>query len=258
MTFDQNVTACAELVERGDPDRFLAVMATPPEARAKLFPIYAMNVEVSRAPWVTAEPMIAEMRLQWWRDALDEIATGATVRKHQVTTPLAEVLTPEMAAKLDEYVAVRRWDIYKDPFEDDPHFDAYLDHSAGSLLWSATQALGAAPEQPVRDLGWAMGLANWFRAIPQLEAQGRVPLLDGTETGVRKLAQRGLERLKRGRKGLGDVSKDARPALLAAWQAEPILQRARTDPGRVAQGALELSEGGKTARLLWASVTGRV
>lgn len=258
MIFDQNLTACAELVERGDPHRFLAVMAAPPEARAKLFPIYAMNVEVSRAPWVTAEPMIAEMRLQWWRDALEEIAKAGTVRKHQVTTPLAEVLTPEMAGKLDEYVAVRRWDIYKDPFEDDDHFDAYLNHSAGALLWAATASLGDAPEQPVRDLGWAMGLANWFRAIPQLEAQGRVPLLDGTETGVRKLADRGLARLKQARKGLGDVSKEARPALLAAWQAEAVLKRVRADPRRVADGTLELSEGGRKARLIWASVTGRV
>ena len=76
MSFD----ACAALVERGDPQRFRAAMAAPPEARRVLFPLYAFNVEVARAPWVTQEPMIAEMRLQWWRDALEEIAMGGRVR----------------------------------------------------------------------------------------------------------------------------------------------------------------------------------
>ena len=44
-----SVEACAELVERGDPDRFRAIMAAPPEARAQLFPLYAFNLEVARA-----------------------------------------------------------------------------------------------------------------------------------------------------------------------------------------------------------------
>ncbi|MEQ8366967.1 MAG: phytoene synthase, partial [Roseicyclus sp.] len=61
-----SLQACAELVARGDPDRFRATMAAPVDARRVLFPLYAFNIEVSRAPWVTAEPMIAEMRLQFW------------------------------------------------------------------------------------------------------------------------------------------------------------------------------------------------
>ena len=71
-----SLNACAAIVERGDPERFMAAMAAPVEARRVLFPLYAFNVEVARAPWVTEEPMIAEMRLQWWRDALEEIAHG--------------------------------------------------------------------------------------------------------------------------------------------------------------------------------------
>ncbi|MFN5827641.1 MAG: phytoene synthase, partial [Rhodobacterales bacterium] len=35
------VAACAALVQRGDPDRFMAVMAAPVAARARLFPLYA-------------------------------------------------------------------------------------------------------------------------------------------------------------------------------------------------------------------------
>ena len=75
--FDADLIACADIVRRADPARFQAAMAAPVAARSVLFPIYAFNVEVARAPWVTSEPMIAEMRLQWWVDALEEIARAA-------------------------------------------------------------------------------------------------------------------------------------------------------------------------------------
>ena len=105
MNLSDDIVGCAKLVEQGDPDRFRTVMAAPVAARRVLFPLYAFNVEVSRAPWVTQEPMIAEMRLQWWRDALEEIAKGKAVRKHEVTTPLAEVIDPEKAKMLDGAIA---------------------------------------------------------------------------------------------------------------------------------------------------------
>src|SRR6056297_1992934 len=137
MEFDADLIACAQLVERGDPDRFAAVMAAPPQARQALFPIYAFNIEVSRAPWVTQEAMIAEMRLQWWRDALEEIGKGGPVRRHEVVTPLSQILDPESAAVLDRLVAARRWDIYKDAFEDEAHLDSYLRDTAAGLMWVA-------------------------------------------------------------------------------------------------------------------------
>ncbi|MCE8005850.1 squalene/phytoene synthase family protein [Aestuariivita sp.] len=251
------VAACAALVERGDPDRFLATMAAPPAARAVLFPLYAFNLEVARAPWLTQESIIAEMRLQWWRDALEEIASGQPVRRHEVTTPLAEAIDAQTARKLDETVAARRWDIYKNPFEDAANFEAYLDQTAGTLLWAAVTSLGPAQERTIRDLAYAQGLANWLRAIPELEARGRIPLLDGTAKGVRSLAGTGLERLGRARADRSAVSPMARPALLAAWEAGPILRQARADPSAVAEGRLGQSPARKRLSLIARATTGR-
>ena len=58
---DADIAACAALVARGDPPRFRAAMAAPVAMRRLLFPLYAFNLEVARAPWVTQEPMIALM-----------------------------------------------------------------------------------------------------------------------------------------------------------------------------------------------------
>lgn len=254
--FDDDLNACAALVQKADPDRFRAAMAAPVEARSVLFPLYALNVEVSRAPWVTQEPMIAEMRLQWWRDALDEIAQGGPVRRHEVVTPLSAVLSPDQAAKMDQYIAVRRWDIYRDSFEDPDHFENYIAQSAASLMWVAAQALGPAEEQVVRDVGHAAGIANWLLAIPELEARGRIPLLDGTPEGVRKLAREALDRLHNARRHRDAVSKPARGALLAGWRAEAVLRQAAAEPNRVKLGQLGQSGFRTQLSLSWQALTG--
>ena len=111
-----SLQACADLVERGDPDRFAAVMAAPMPLRARLWPLYAFNLEIARAPWVTKEPMIAEMRLQWWRDVVAESAP----RAHEVAGPLQGLIGVAGldVAVLDRMAAARVWDVYEEPFED--------------------------------------------------------------------------------------------------------------------------------------------
>ena len=181
--------ACAALVEKADPLRFRVAMAAPVPARRILFPLYAFNVEVARAPWVTQEAMIAEMRLQWWRDALEEIGQGGNVRRHEVVDGLAQILDAEGAACLDGLVAARRWDIYKDAFEDAAHFDDYIDATSGHLMWTGARLLGAADEGVVRDHAYGVGVANLFQAIPALEAQGRKPLRDFRRWKLQKVSQ---------------------------------------------------------------------
>ena len=250
-----SLQACADLVQKGDPDRFAAAMAAPVEARRVLFPLYAMAIEVARAPWVTEEPMIAEMRLQWWRDALEEIAEGRDVRKHEVTTPLAEAIAPKAAKALDRLVAARRWDIYKDAFEDAGHLDEYLDATGGTLMWCAAETLGAAPaaEKDIRAFGRATALTRFLMAVPALEARGRIPLVDGRAQAIGALARKTLDHLPSDASLMRQRDIRARAALLEGWQTRPLLKQIARDPGRVAAGRVGLSPIRKRARLLrWA------
>ena len=244
------VEACAALVERGDPDRFAAVMAAPVAARPRLWPLYAFNLEVARAPWVTKEPMIAEMRLQWWRD----VVADPQSRAHPVAGPLHSLIRAANLpiATLDRLIAARRWDVYRDAFADRAAFDAYLDDTAGGLMWLAAKSLGAADaaEPMARALGWATGLANYFRAVPDLEARGRRPLVDGRPDAVRSLATDGLRCIAIARQNRHLIGAGA-PALLAGWQAEPLIKQVQSDPMTVAEGRMALSEFSKRGRLLW-------
>jgi 15-cis-phytoene synthase len=244
------VDACAGLVQRGDPDRFAAVMAAPVSARAKLFVIYAWNLEVARAPWVTQEPLIAEMRLQFWRDVLE-----GPRRSHEVAGPLFDIRGSLPLDVMDGLVAARMWDVGRDAHDD---LDGYLEDTGGGLMWAAASALGApvAAEPVARGVGWAAGLANYLRAVPELEARGRVPLVDGRPQAVRALAQQGLDRLAQARCGRRLMGAGA-PALLSGWQTGALLAQVVRDPMVVADGRMGLSEAAKRGRLLWQAVTGR-
>lgn len=253
------VEASAALVARGDPDRFAATMAAPVWCRARLFPLYAFNLEVARAPWVTQEPMIAEMRLQWWRDTVEALDGDGPVRAHEVVAPLAAVVRDQGLPLdvMDRLIAARRWDIYREGFADQADFDAYLEDTGAALMWLAARALGAGSEvEPVaRDAGWAAGLASFLRAVPELEARGRVPLVDDRPEAVAGLAGRGLERLARARRA--HLRTPAAPAFLAGWQTGALLRQIRREPARVAAGRVGLAGVRRNGGLLWASLTGR-
>ncbi len=231
-------------------------MAAPVGLRARLWPLYAFNLEIARAPWVSKEPMIAEMRLQWWRDVVGE----PTARAHEVAGPLHDLIRAAGLdlGVLDRMAAARVWDVYSEPFEDQAAFDLYLDETSGGLMWLAAQACGAADqaEKTVRDYGWAAGLAGFFRAVPSLEDRGRRPLVDGRRGAVRDLAERGMEKISAARAGRGLVGKAAQ-ALLAGWQAEGLLRQVVADPMAVAEGRMGLSEFGRRGRLLWQGFTER-
>lgn len=253
MSLSEAIIPCAKIVEKGDPLRFRTVMAAPVAARAVLFPLYALNVEVSRAPWLTQEVMIAEMRLQWWRDALEEIAQGRPVRKHEVTTLLEGILTAEQARRLDESAAARRWDIYKDAFKDQAHMDAYIDQTSGHLMWTACELLGAPPEAEadVRDLAFVAGTAAFLRAVPELAEANRIPLLDGTEKGLQELALRAFDRGRRPK-----LAKHVRPGLWPAIGALCTLDQVIRDTPAVAEARLD--PGVTPFRLVRSALLGRI
>ena len=251
MSADDDLGACAGLLARGDPERFRATMAAPVALRRMLLPLYAFNLEVARAPWVTREPLIAQMRLQWWHDALDEIAAGGPVRRHEVVTPLAAALDARAASDLGDLGEARRGDIDGASARERADLLRYLDRTAGTLLWTAARLAGTGDEAAMRDAGRAQGIASWLLAVPDLVARGRAPLPAGDPTGeTRALAQEGLAAWDRFRQAR--VPPVARPVLLVLTDVRPILAQAARHGEASAPGPL-----GSRLRLGWAALTGR-
>lgn len=243
-----------DLVRRGDPDRFAATQAMPPALRDGLWPLWAFNLEVARAPWIASQPLIAEMRLQFWADAVE---AGAP-RAHEVAGPLHAALTatPVLRPLLLRLIAARRLDVAREPFTDSA-FDAYLEDTSAGLLWAAALVAGAEPaaETAFRALGWAMGLANFLRALPELQARGWQAVA-ADPGALRAKAEEGLNHLAIARAQRPAMGAAA-PVALVAWQAGGLLAQVVENPARVAEGKLALSEFRRRGGLLWSALTGR-
>lgn len=78
------------LIRRIDPDRWLSSrFIGQAAARADVVALYAFDNELARAPRVASNALLAEMRLTWWREALEEMFEGRAVRQHPTALALA-------------------------------------------------------------------------------------------------------------------------------------------------------------------------
>ncbi len=167
------LSSCAEIVRRHDPDRFLTALFAPPSMRETLFVLYAVNHELARAREVVSNPMLALIRLQWWR----EVAEGARPR-HEVAGPLGETLDEGRLDAADVLAMIDGRDAETDPIETEAAFRAYVRATAGGVAIAAGRALGATgPElDALRDLGAAYGVSGILRSVPALARQSRCVL----------------------------------------------------------------------------------
>src|SRR6516165_2168086 len=74
-------------LRHADPDRFFCTLFAPAEKRERLALLYLFNNELARAREVASEPMLALIRLQWWR----EVVEGQR-KKHDIATPLRDAI----------------------------------------------------------------------------------------------------------------------------------------------------------------------
>lgn len=216
-----SLSPCAEIVERGDPDRYRTSLFAPPALRERLFALYAFNLEIAKIAPMVSEPMLGEIRLQWWREALDQIYGSGAVRAHEVTTPLAEAVREAdlPRAPFDGLIDARACDLDPGfPADDAALFD-YIEATAGGLSQLAALALAPLDEAgqgAARDAGFAIGASRYLLAQPAMVKAGCKPL---TMERVDALAAEGRRRLNAACAARAAVPKAAAPALLEAVTA---------------------------------------
>ena len=157
MSPPASLSPLGALVRRADPDRFLTALFAPADRREALFTLYAFNHETARAREAAREPMMAMIRLQWWR----EVVEGSR-KQHEVATPLAGLLetgaldAADLLGVLDarevtELATVAEW-------------RAWLLAGPGALAHAAGRLLGV-DDPRLRTLGAAYGAAGMLRSV---------------------------------------------------------------------------------------------
>lgn len=195
------VESCRRLARRHDFERYLAALFAPRPQRPALWILLAFNAEIARTREIVSEAAIGEIRLQWWRDAIETGAADGPVRQHEVAAPLAAALRagalePDM---LHGLIDARMRDLDDAPMADEVALLDYAARTGGALAEAMALAAGAgrtdaAARQSAQALGAGWALAGILRAAGFHAARGRQLLpqtaLAAGGAGARDLAER--------------------------------------------------------------------
>lgn len=200
-----NASVLAELASVArmfEPERYLAATLAKEPARAALIAIAAYASDLQRIAAMASQPMLAEIRLQWWRDALD----GA-VKGEQTGSPIADALT-EAVRRFDLPVAMliaiseaRAFDLYDDPMPDMASLDGYLTKTEAIPFELALRVTGMpAAEAAALALpaGRVFGLARLLARLPMHLARGRRVLPEWEPLAAQVLVPRYAQEIRAG------------------------------------------------------------
>jgi phytoene synthase len=175
-----NYDHCEALVRDGDPDRYWASLFAPADKRPYLFALYAFSFEIARVRDSVREAMLGEIRLQWWRDALQGEARG-DVRANPVAAALDDTIVafrlPRQA--LVDLVDARVLDLYDDPIPTLNDLEGYCGETSSSLIRLASIVLTEGDPgfaDPAGHAGVAYALTGLLRAFPWHARRGQVYL----------------------------------------------------------------------------------
>ena len=173
----QPVYDAARTFER---DRYLSALLAPAETRDDLVTLAAYLGELQRIPLLANDVTIGEIRLQWWRDALQaapDVASG-----HPVADAVRELVARRGLSMETWLVPIegRSRELYEDGIRDEDELLAYADETEGSAFRIARGLIaGAEPPETAefsRNAGPALAFARLALSLPQHLALGRLPL----------------------------------------------------------------------------------
>lgn len=272
-TEEDRLTPVAALVRRHDRDRFQTVLFAPAARREALFALYAFNYEIARVRESVTEPMLGQIRLQWWHENIAAAFEGGPVRHHPVVEALTTAIRGLALSRVhfDRMIDAREDDLANEPPASLAALEDYAEGTSSRLIYLALEVLevrDVAPIESGRHVGIAYALSGLLRAAPFLAAAGRtiiprdIAARSGLEFGdsrrlrsssalcaaVAEIAAAASRHLEAAR--VHPIPRAAIPALLPAVIARQSLtrvQRAGYDPFAVALATPDRLQGWRLA-----------
>lgn len=172
------MTYCLEQVRRFDHDRYLSLLLAPEKTRDVLAVTSAFGAEISRVPLTVSEPMLGQIRLQWWRETLEAISDSHTA-DHEVAQGIADITTKSVV-RPSEFIDVvdgYERELDETPFESYDDLSRFLDQTTGVLTRISAVLL---LDRPLNDtegnlverLARGQGLVTLLRNLPK-DAMGQ-------------------------------------------------------------------------------------
>lgn len=253
---EPDLSAAGQLAREGDEERFMAAMFAAADVRERLFALNAFNCELAKIPATVSEPMLGEIRLQWWAEAIDDLFENGKIAGHEAIEALAA--TREEAGwdreLLETMIEARRFAL-GGLSTDSAALSEFIANTGGAYHRLAVGALGGrstAAQDVAGMVGWAEGAGRLIAALPDALSGDRTP--SPLAVAAVGLASEGIDKLNAARKRRRDVPRAARAPLLSVRFSEPWLRLAVAGDGQVKE-AQDVPR--PRFSIFWAALTGR-
>ncbi|TDL17871.1 hypothetical protein BD410DRAFT_793908 [Rickenella mellea] len=170
---------CRDFVKRHDRDSYLTSLFFPKHLQNACFAVKAFYVELAMIQDIVSSPMIGQMRMQFWRDALKGMAEGKPPR-HPIALALHEA---SEAANIPPYHLKRILEAREKDLDAPPHITmdtllAHAESTSSTLNYVLLSLLNLSSSETfshaASHIGVAQTLVTLLRALPYHASKGRM------------------------------------------------------------------------------------
>ncbi len=286
--FDEQKISPSQLLREGDRSQFLCSLFLPEPHRAAAIALYTFKLEIARVGRVVSDPLIGQLRLKWWYDAVKNLENGK-ILDHPVVIAIDRVF---QEYELDPSVLLALVEAYSDALvrkqpEQVTGLFTHLDRTLGDLNSLIVHVIaGGASDEAVNaayHVTRAWGISQLLLSLPKSESKSGIyipkeilsresvtftDLMKFNQAGhmpdsiirvIRTVVEIAEEELSKGRRLRSVIAPPVRSALLIGILAEQDLAAIKMsgfDPRRLRHGRLE--PGPMTmVKLWWGAQRGR-
>lgn len=163
---------CMDLVRQNDHENFLCTLLLPESIRTTAFAVRAFNSEVARVNDLVSNTTIAQMRLTFWKEAVDKIFKDCPP-EHPISKEIHRALKKHKLSKVyfNRLVTSRKTQSSENGFPSLEALEKYSENSVSPIFYLLLQAAGVQDvniDHAMSHLGKAQGIANALRSVPHL------------------------------------------------------------------------------------------
>ena len=152
-----------QALRRSDPDRWLSSrFIADPAQRADVVAIYAFDHELNHIAATVAEPLAAEIRLTWHREAVEGLFAGKPAPGHPVLAALGAAIPRRNLAftPFEAMIEARFQALEPGRFETVAALENHIDATDGAVMALVVAILGGLDGLALRPAAQAWGLAR--------------------------------------------------------------------------------------------------
>ena len=184
---------CAAQLRARDELRWFALQYARPDDQRALTALYAFSAEIARVPSSVSEPPLGEIRLEWWREALEEIAQQDKLRAHPLVAELANcwpTLAP-IAGDLRQLIDGTTRPLYAPYFDSAADLAGFVDKAVVPADLAAWQVLGgdSAGRAQIKETATLYAMARFLPKLNMpVSGEVRAACLGANQKAKRALA----------------------------------------------------------------------